>query len=107
VGDPVENHFPRCRPGPLDRVLLRVPVQEGVQFRTLAIQRPSTSRPSSIVSFVGAAYHRWFSIPDAEHWPSASGGATSGGDAYSHRSEEGLGRLLVRWEFRARNGWGR
>jgi len=33
VSDPVENNFPRCRLGPLDRVLLRVSVQEHVQFR--------------------------------------------------------------------------
>ena len=33
MGDPVENNFPRCRLGPLNRVLLRVPVQEDVQFR--------------------------------------------------------------------------
>ena len=33
MGDPVENNFPRCRLGPLNRVLLRIPVQENVQFR--------------------------------------------------------------------------
>jgi hypothetical protein len=33
MGDPVENNFPRCRLGPLNRVLLRIPIQEDVQFR--------------------------------------------------------------------------
>ena len=33
MGDPVENNFPRCLLGPLNRVLLRVAVQEHVQFR--------------------------------------------------------------------------
>ena len=33
MGDPVENDFPRCRLGPLNRVLLRVAVQEDVQLR--------------------------------------------------------------------------
>ena len=33
MGDPVENNFPGCRLGTLNRVLLRVTVQEDVQFR--------------------------------------------------------------------------
>ena len=33
MGDPVENNFPRCRLGPLNRVLLRIPIQDDVQFR--------------------------------------------------------------------------
>src|ERR1035441_9655306 len=46
---------------------------------TSAIQRPSTSRSSSIVSFIATAYHRWFRIADSERWPSISGAAGSGG----------------------------
>ena len=33
MGDPVENNLPRGRLSSLNRVLLRVPVQEDVQFR--------------------------------------------------------------------------
>jgi len=33
VGDPVEDNFPRSRLSPLNRVLLRGPVQEDIQFR--------------------------------------------------------------------------
>jgi len=57
VGDPVEKQFPALPTGPLNRVLLRVAVQEHVQFRHFGIQRPSTSRSSSIVSFIATAYH--------------------------------------------------
>ena len=46
---------------------------------TSAIQRPSTSRPRSIVSFIATAYYRWFRIADSERWPSISGAAGSGG----------------------------
>jgi hypothetical protein len=33
VGDPVENNLPRGRLSSLNRILLRVPVEEDVQFR--------------------------------------------------------------------------
>ena len=33
MGDPVENNLPRGRLSSLNRILLRVPVQEDVQFR--------------------------------------------------------------------------
>ena len=33
MGNPVENNLPRGRLGTLNRVLLRFPVQEDVQFR--------------------------------------------------------------------------
>ena len=33
MGDPVENDFPRCRLCPLNRVRLRVPIQEDIQLR--------------------------------------------------------------------------
>src|SRR4051812_32012048 len=36
VGDAVENNLPRGRLGSLNSVLLRIPVQEDVQFRNLS-----------------------------------------------------------------------
>jgi len=53
VGDSVEDNFPRCRLGPLNRVLLRAAVQEHVEFRHFGNPTAIDFRGQSpIVSFI-------------------------------------------------------
>jgi hypothetical protein len=58
MSDAVENNLRRGRLSSLNRILLRSPYTSTFNSGTSAIQRPSTSRSNSMVSFIVTAYHR-------------------------------------------------
>ena len=85
MGDSVENNFPRCRLGPLNRVLLRVAVQEHVQFRHFG-----NPTPIDFAVKLDRELH-CHSLPS----PMRSGGLASGGASMVVDQKGNCGPLLA------------